>query len=434
MTSKVLGLSHVLSRRIRWRGFIVAGIATILMNPAYAEPRELGLDDAIRLTLDLNPALKQYPLRYEMLSARKQSASLRPALQIAAEIENVGGSGSYNGTDSAESTLSLFSVLERGDKRAARAEEIDQQISTVALQRQQAVTNLAADVALQFIQVAAAQEAVTIKQADLTLQQRIEREVSKRVDAGAAPDAELLRVQAASALRKSELTTAKSQLTIERNKLSSFWLEEKQNAYRVNAKLYQLPQPPSAASLDELAESNPEVALLAQRIRAQDSVAKRIDADSAADIGWRFGMRNFSETDDTAFSLGFELPLFAGSRNRGALTESQLEKQRLQLQRTEAVWLFKRRLQELHQRLISSNAETQTLVDSVVPLQERALKETQRAYNRGRYSFAELAAEQGRLNDLKQRTLEGAARSHRINIELERLLGQTMPNSHASGE
>ncbi len=54
MTSKFLGLSHVLSRRLRWREFIVAGIATILMNPAYAEPSELGLDDAIRLTLDLN--------------------------------------------------------------------------------------------------------------------------------------------------------------------------------------------------------------------------------------------------------------------------------------------------------------------------------------------------------------------------------------------
>lgn len=429
MTFKVLGLSHALGHRVRWRGFIVAGIATILVNPAYAELSELGLDDAIRLTLDLNPALKQYPLRYDMLSARKQSASLRPALQIGADIENVGGSGSYSGDSVAESTLSLFSVLERGGKRAARVEEVNQRIGTVALERQQAVTNLAAEVALQFTQVAAAQEAISIKQAALTLQQRIEREVSKRVDAGAAPDAELLRVQAALAQRRSELATAKNELALERNKLSSFWLVEQPSVYQVNAALYPLPQPLSSAGLNELAERNPEVALLAQRITTQDSVVKRIDADSAADIGWRLGVRNFEETDDTAFAIGFEIPLFSGSRNRGALEESQLEKKRLLLQRTEAIWAFKRRLQELNQRLVSSNAETQTLLEDVVPLQEKALSETRRAYNRGRYSFAELAAEQGRLNDLKQQTLDGAARSHRINIELERLLGQTVPSS-----
>lgn len=430
MTFKVFGLSHALSHRVRWRGFIVAGIATILVNPAYAEPSELGLDDAIRLTLDLNPTLKQYPLRYDMLRARKQSASLRPAFQIGAEIENVGGTGGYNNSSVAESTLSLSSVFERGGKRGARAEEVDEQINTVVLERQQAVTNLAAEVALQFVQVAAAQETVTIKQAAVTLQQRIEREVSKRVKAGAAPDAELLRVQAAVALRVSEREAAISELTIERNKLSSFWLAEKQTNYRVKATLYQLPQPLSSPKLNELAERNPEVALLTQRMTTQDAVIRRVDADSATDIGWRLGVRNFAETDDTAFTLGLELPLFSGSRNRGAVAESQLEIERLQLQRDQSIWVFKRRLQELNQKLIASNAETQTLVENVVPLQQQALNETQRAYNRGRYGFTELASEQRRLNELKQRMLEGATRSHKINIELERLLGQTSSHSN----
>lgn len=429
MAFKIWGSGLVPSHRAQWRGLFSAGIAAILMSPAYGASNELRLEDAIRLTIDLNPGLKQYPLQYELLNARKHSASLKPALQLGAEIENIGGSGNYSGTNVAESTLSLSSVLERGRKRAARIDEVDQQISTATLERELAVTNLAAEVAEQFTKVAAAQEAVIIKQVEVELQQQIEREVAKRVRAGASPDAELLRVRAAVADSEGKLSAANNQLTTERLKLSSFWLAGGTDAYHVQASLYQLPAPLPVQQLDELAEANPEILLLVQRIATQDAAIKRVDANSSTDIGWRLGVRNFAETDDTAFTLGFELPLFSGGRNRSATTESQLEKQSLQLQKMQAVWRFKQRLQELNQRLIASNTEAQTLAGDILPLQQQALAETKKAYNRGRYSFTELAAEQRRLNELKQRQLDAATRSHLINIELERLLGQTLPHS-----
>lgn len=430
MAFKFLGSGLVPSRSARWRSFIIAGAAATLVNPAFGAVNELRLDDAIRLTVDLNPALKQYPLRHDLLNARRQGAALKPVLRIGAELENIAGSGGYKGTKAAESTLSLFSVLERGGKRAARIDEIDQQIITATLERGQAVTNLAADVAQQFTKVVAAQEAVTIQRAAVTLQQRIEKEVNKRVQAGAAPDAELLRVRAAVAESQGKLQAAISQLVIERIGLSSFWLAGEEADYHANAELYLLPQPLATVQLDELAESNPSVALLTQRITSQDAAIKRVNADNATDIGWSVGLRNFAETDDTAFTVGIDLPLFSGGRNRSAVVESELKRQRLELEKTQAVWDFKRRLQALNRQLVASNADANNISEKVLPLQQQALTETKKAYNRGRYSFAELAAEQRRLNALKQRKLEAATRSHLINIELERLLGQTVPFSN----
>lgn len=430
MDFKISGSGLVPSHWAQWRGLIIAGITAALMSPAYGASSELRLEDAVRLTIELNPRLKQYPLRHDLLNARRHGATLKPALHIGAELENIAGSGGYKGTEAAESTLSLFSVLERGGKRAARMEEIDQQVVTATLERGQAVANLAADVAQQFTQVVAAQETVIIQRTALTLQQRIEQEVDKRVQAGAAPDAELLRARAAVAETQGKLQAAISQLAIDRIGLSSFWLAGEEADYHVNAQLYELPQPLTSLRLDKLAESNPNVALLTQRITSQDAVIRRVNADSATDIGWSVGLRNFAETDDTAFTVGIDLPLFAGSRNRSAKAESELEKQRLRLEKTQAVWNFKRRLQALNRQLIASNADAKNISEKVLPLQEQALTETKKAYNRGRYSFAELAAEQGRLNALKQRKLEAATRSHLINIELERLLGQTVPLSN----
>ena len=412
-------LGHSLSRCV-----VAVAMALTLAGPAYSQDKALALIDAIRLAIDLNPSMREYPLRYDSLRALQQTAALRPAINLGVELENVAGSGSFSGTDAAESTLSLFSVVERGGKRAARREIVAQQMSHAELQRQQAVINLAADVAQQFIQVAATQEKLAIKQAALTLQQRIQKDVSKRVEAGAAPDAELLRIKAAVAEHKAELATVSTELAIQRRTLTAFWSLKGDNDFHVAAKLLQLPTALGSINIDELAEGSPQVALLTQQIALQTAVTEGVRAEAASDWGWRVGARHFADTDDTAFSLGLEIPLFSTRRNQGAEVQSQLEGQRIQQQRDVAVWRFKQRLQALNAQLEASNAEVRSLRDTAVPLRQQAFEETQRAYNRGRYSFAELAAEQRGLMVSQQRVLEAATRSHQINIELERLLGQ----------
>src|SRR3954464_3052368 len=64
--------------------------------------KTLTLRDAITATLAHNPQLTSFQFRTQMLDGERQTAALKPALRLSTDLENIAGSGSFKGTDSAE--------------------------------------------------------------------------------------------------------------------------------------------------------------------------------------------------------------------------------------------------------------------------------------------------------------------------------------------
>ncbi len=67
-----------------------------------------------------------------------------------------------------------------------------------------------------------------------------------------------------------------------------------------------------------------------------------------------------------------------------------------------------------------------TLRDAVLPQAQQALEQTQYGYERGRFSYLELAVAQRELLELESAAIDAAADSQQMLCEIERLTGQAL--------
>ena len=83
----------------------------------------------------------------------------------------------------------------------------------------------------------------------------------------------------------------------------------------------------------------------------------------------------------------------------------------------------------LYQEFLHSLHLAERLSNDVVPRLERALTDTQRAYELGRYSYLEWSVVQAELLEANNDLLEASVDAHQIIIEIERLTGErfTLP-------
>jgi len=151
-----------------------AAVAACLMAlwasvPATAAEK-MTLDEAFRRVQQAHPNLRLVDARRDVLSAELDRAELRPSLNLGVGIENVVGTGERSGFDSAETTVTLASVFERGGKLEARRALAQSRIDGVVVEREVKRLDLLAEVARRYLAVVAAQRQREI--ADLEIEQR----------------------------------------------------------------------------------------------------------------------------------------------------------------------------------------------------------------------------------------------------------------------
>jgi len=117
-----------------------------------AEP--LLFEEAARKTLAANPDTQRFALELEASRARIDAAGLRPPTEIAADLDNFAGTGDTRGIHSAELTLSLNSVFERGGKRSARIAAAERSLDLLTLEQRITALDLVAETGRRFVAVA----------------------------------------------------------------------------------------------------------------------------------------------------------------------------------------------------------------------------------------------------------------------------------------
>ena len=157
----------------------------------------LALEEAIARTLKSNPQLYQYRFREQSLAAQRETSSLSPAMQLGLEVENIAGSGEFNGVDSAETTLALSSVIELGGKARSRVGLVDARTDRLDFERQAATLDVLGELTALFIRCRSTQENIHLAEEVVALSVQMLKTVEKRAAKGAAPEAEVMRAKAA---------------------------------------------------------------------------------------------------------------------------------------------------------------------------------------------------------------------------------------------
>ena len=133
------------------------------------------------------------------------------------------------------------------------------------------------------------------------------------------------------------------------------------------------------------------------------------------------GVRRLEAGNDEALVASVSVPLFARRRGSHLVTEAAANRDRVGAE----VWAAEVRartvLYELFRGLQSEIRSAEALRNDLLPRAAEALRETQYAYERGRYSFVELVDAQREFLDLQAALIEASAQAHLRRADIERL-------------
>jgi cobalt-zinc-cadmium efflux system outer membrane protein len=379
------------------------------------------LGDALQASLTHNPQLAGYQFRRAALAGEKTTAALRPEWRLHSELENLAGSGEMKGTDAAELTLSFSSVLELGDQRDARVNAVTARQQQLATEQRVAVLDLVAAVSYRFIALIAAQEQVHVQEQAQQLARSLVGSITKRVQAGNAPQAELLRARAAQAQATLAMGRAQQQVQAEALKLSAYWGDSQPPFNQAAGDLLALTNPEPLANWQARLAQNPDIALLADATRLRTAELRKAEADGQMTLEWSAGVRRLQETEDTALVFGVSVPLAAGKRASGAINAARAAQDAASFEADSSKVQLEARLNQTYSAHTQALAELYSLRDQILPLLQEANRATTDSFEQGRYSSLEVAFAQRELLEARAALIDVALRAHETRIELERL-------------
>ena len=409
-----------------WR--FIAALALLSYFPvagaASAEPSgPLTLRAAIAAALAGNPELAA--ARYELAGAgaRVDQAQLRINPQLALDLEDFAGSGMLSGTQSLQTTLSLSQVIELGDKRGRRSNVARAELEAADADLRARQLDVLAAVTQRFIDVVAAQQDQLLAQRAAEQSRAALTAIETRVQAARSPEAELRRARVAALRAGGEVQRAAARLAEARQSLATLWGSTQPLFPNAEAELFDFPPPADYARLQQNLRTNPNALRFVAEQRLRAAQLQLAQVQSRPNLNLSFGVRNHQDSDSNALVAGISLPLSLYDHG-GAATRNAEAQQMQSLARQQAALLAaETTLYGLHQQMLVARDTALMLRDQALPEAEQALTQTVYGYERGRFSYTELAAAHRELLELQSAAIEAAADAHRLLAEIERLSG-----------
>lgn len=396
----------------------------VLALPAHASPPPSTLDlrQVFSLTLERHPDLQRLPLERTALAADADLAAQKPAWTASASLENALGSGEYRGTEAAELTLGLGSVLEPAARRDARLEVVRSRTAALDIDADARRLDLLAEAARRFVRVLSLQQEADAWVTTIAQRKAAADAARRRVAAGASPVSVQLGAEAS--LARAELGLARVQASTgsARRHLALMWGGEA--ADRVDGDLLDLPHTPDVSQLDTLLERTPALQRFASEARLREARLQLARTQARPDLEWDVGVRRLQGTDDWALMGGLSVPLGSRRRAEPAIRGAQAELDALALEREAGALDLRATLAEAHGRLQADAVTVQQTGAVVLPALERAEQAAGRAYRAGALSYLEWAQLQSELLDTRRERIAAARDFHLALIEIQRLTAE----------
>lgn len=396
---------HTCSVWRRPRAACAFSVLVFLSADAFADisPRSLTHKEAIRRVLANNPELHAFSWRQDALRGELLVADQAAGYQLELETENL-----RRHSDGLEVTLALSSVVELGNKRGARTTVADSRLWLVESERQAAALDLIGRATQRFVGVLSLQEKLKVVDEAVTLGQTSVELARQRFERGAAAEEEVLRAEAALAQAQLRQGALAAQLVSGKVFLAAQWGEREADFAKVQGELYRFSE---VAGFDELyrrAVAAPGIQVLADEARVRQAEIDLAIARSRADIQWRVGVRHFAEGGDAALVASISAPLGSAKRAGGHVQSAKAERQLVGSRREAALLSLRSTLFEAW--LIRQQAAMQVaqLQQRILPALTRAVEQTRRAYEAGRYSYVEWAGVQRDLLEAKLALIDAA--------------------------
>ncbi|WP_339857340.1 TolC family protein [Pseudohongiella acticola] len=400
---------------------LLCTLLLLFVSNSYAAD-SISLDDAIVSTLTRSPELLAFNYALDAQDGRILQAGLSPRPELGVSVENVLGTGNARGLSGVEATVSIAWVLE-GGLRQRRIDTARAGSQVLAAEADVMRLDAAAETARHYTEALAQQMRRDIADQALTLAEQTVAAIRARVDAGTTLTAELSRAQAALARRVLYREDIDHELEAAYHRLAAQWGELSPAFSHVEGDPLNLPTLAPFSKLVMRIDQNPELSRYLSEQRLHDAKLRLAQAQSQG--LWRFnaGIKRMQSTSDTGFVAGITIPLNRGNNNQGRIAEARANLQRSVASEDAARVRIQTALLVLYLELEHSIHRVDALRDNVIPRFEKALSESRRAYELGRYSYLEWLQAQNDVLDSRSELAEASIQAHLRMIEIERLTG-----------
>ncbi|MDP3859920.1 MAG: TolC family protein [Stagnimonas sp.] len=382
----------------------------------------LTLRAAVERSLQANPDLKAFGYELAAQDGRALQAGVSPNPELVIDVEDAFGTGSRKSFSTAQTTISLRQVLERGAlSRRLAAAGAGRSLLEVELEEKR--LDVAAETARRFIRVLSDQSRLQLTHEANGLAEKTVEAARNRVRAAKAPEAEQARAEAALARSQLDHEDVEHELLTSRRQLGAMWGDTDPAFGEVIGKLDQLPALAPYQSLAIGIRGNPSLLKFSSEARLREAELRL--AEQRRKPAWTLntGLRRFEDGDDFAAVLGLSIPLPFRDRSEGSIAVAQAHLDQVDASRAATEVRVLTQLFELFQELQHARHTADTLDIEVLPRVQAALKQTEYAYARGRYGYQELLAAQRELLEVKRARIQAAVDAYGYAIEIDRLTG-----------
>ena len=404
--------------------YAVLNIASAASNTNIAKNTfPLTLKSAIKRTLVNNPQLHEFDIKQQINTGEAKTVALKPGYAVGIELENFLGSGDVSGIKDLELTLTLSSIIELGNKVAVRRNVSDVKQQMLIVQKQLRTLDILAEVIRRYIDVLAEQETLLAVNDAEQLARYTYQAVTRRVKAGASPILERKRAEAALAVARLDVQTAKQRLQSSIKSLSIMWGEQQPEFNRVQGDLFSLTPSPSFQTLIASLSTSPHIQLFAQKSRVQNAQLRLAQEANRPDVSWTVGIRRISGIDETTLVAAASVPLFSENRNLG---EYAAQKARLDQIEQQKQANLRNLYHQINQALDARNRallKVSTLQQHIIPPLKEALELVEKAYSNGRFSYLEWVSTRKELLDAQHALIQSAKQAHQRGADIEALTG-----------
>lgn len=365
-----------------------------------------------------SPNLEAAEVGVRAASAARTVAGLRPNPEVQVQVENVGGSGLYRGTQSAEITTGLALPIELGGKRSARVAVADSRSLRARLEAAIALADLRERVTQAYIAAAAAERRVAIARQLAGFADEGFRAASTRVIAGAAPPieqqrADVQRINANVALDRARREAAVARENLGRligepvaGPLDTGWFD------RVG--VYEPTTPGSAEGTLILAAAEADVATASAQVRLART--QRIP-----DVTLSAGARRLSTSNDTAAVFGISVPFPLFNNGRTAVGQAEAERQAVDARRRVTVLDTEQAIANVQAELANAAASARSAGGPALAATTEVARIARIGYAQGKFSQLDLLDAERTLADTKAAFVDALVAYHDAEARLARL-------------
>jgi cobalt-zinc-cadmium efflux system outer membrane protein len=384
---------------------------------------EIALADAIAAALRSSPALGAVAYEVRSREALAIQAAARPNPDLAVEVEDFAGSGSRDGFDSAETTLSLAQLIELGGDRSRRMRvaELDTALASWDFEADRLA--VLSDAAKTFVVLLAVQERQALAAELERLAGETLRSVSSTVRAGAVSPVEEQRASVNLERVQLDLVREARALEVARAQLAATWGDPTPQFTRALGALDALPPTPDLARLEAAVSDSPELARWNAEIAQREAALALERARRIPDVTVSLGGRYYSDGDDGGLVAGASVPLPLFDRNRGGVLDARHRVARARAEQRLADVSVRAALRARYQELLAAGEEVAALRDRIIPHAERVFLETRRGYATGLFRHVEVLDAQRTLFDARRELLDAWTAFHLAATDLERITG-----------